>query len=195
MVGASPAPQSKASILWHSAFFMVQLSHLYMTTGKTIAFTIWTYVGKVMSLLFIFYFLIFFLSLLFNMLSRFVIAFLPRSKRLFSWLHEIKENPRKRKLGFRNNKGLCPSREIGIKTEGSQFICLCLAFKPFICGPCPTSSDGLFTTPTLSRLSQSQFGWYCCLQKFIPTSAPLVVTLRPFLFIPLTISFLKYTNI
>ena len=102
MVGASPAPQLKASILWHSAFFMVQLSHLYMTTGKTIALTIWTYVGKVM-------------SLLFNVLSRFVIAFLPRSKRLLiSWLHEIKENPRKRKLGFRNNKGLCPSREIGI---------------------------------------------------------------------------------
>ena len=64
----------KASILWHSAFFIVQLSHPYMTTGKTIAFTRWTFVGKVM-------------SLLFNMLSRLVIAFLPRSKRLFiSWL-------------------------------------------------------------------------------------------------------------
>ena len=60
---------SKASILQHSVFFMVQLSHLYMTTGKTIALTIQTFVGKVM-------------SLLFNMLSRFVIAFLPRSKRL-----------------------------------------------------------------------------------------------------------------
>ena len=59
---------SKASILWHSAFIMVQLSHLYMTTGKTIALTRWTIVGKVM-------------SLLFNMLSRLVITFLPRSKR------------------------------------------------------------------------------------------------------------------
>ena len=58
---------SKASILWHSAFFTVQLSHPYMTTGKTIALTIQTFVGKVM-------------SLLFNMLSRLVIAFLPRSK-------------------------------------------------------------------------------------------------------------------
>ena len=57
---------SKASILQRSAFFMVQLSHPYMTTGKTIALTIWTFVGKVM-------------SLLFNMLSRFVIAFLSRS--------------------------------------------------------------------------------------------------------------------
>ena len=63
---------SKASILWHSAFFMIQLSHLYMTTGKTVALTRWTFVGKVM-------------SLLFNMLSRFVIAFLPSSKHL-SWL-------------------------------------------------------------------------------------------------------------
>ena len=60
---------SKASVLWRSAFFMVQLSHPYMTTGKTIALTIWTFVGKVM-------------SLLFNMLSRLVIAFLPRNKHL-----------------------------------------------------------------------------------------------------------------
>ena len=58
---------SKASILWHSAFFIVQLSHPYMTTGKTIALTRQTFVDKVM-------------SLLFNMLSRLVITFLPRSK-------------------------------------------------------------------------------------------------------------------
>ena len=65
---------SKASILWWSAFFLVQLSYLYMTTGKTIALTRWTFAGKV-------------ISLLFNMLSRLVITFLPRSKRLLiSWL-------------------------------------------------------------------------------------------------------------
>ena len=65
---------SKASILRHSAFFMVQLSHLYMTAGKTIALTIWTFVGKVM-------------FPLFSTLSRFVIVFLPRSKHLLiSWL-------------------------------------------------------------------------------------------------------------
>ena len=65
---------SKASILQHSAFFMVQLSHLYMTTGKTIALTKWTFVGQVM-------------SLLFNILSSLVITFLPRSKHLLiSWL-------------------------------------------------------------------------------------------------------------
>ena len=64
---------SKASILWYSAFFIVQLSHPYMTTGKTIALTRQTFVGKVM-------------SLVFNMLSRLVITFLPRSKRLLiSW--------------------------------------------------------------------------------------------------------------
>ena len=65
---------SKASILRSSAFFIVQLSHPYMTTGKTIALMTWTFVGKVT-------------SLLFNMLSGLIIAFLPRSKRLFiSWL-------------------------------------------------------------------------------------------------------------
>ena len=65
---------SKASILWCSAFFIVQFSHPYMTTGKTIVLTRWTFVGKVM-------------SLLFNMLSRLFITFLPRSTRLLiSWL-------------------------------------------------------------------------------------------------------------
>ena len=68
---------SKGSFLQHSAFFIVQFSHPYMTTGKTIALTRWTFVGKVM-------------SLLFNMLSRLVITFLPRSKRLLiSWLQSL----------------------------------------------------------------------------------------------------------
>ena len=70
---------SNASILRRSAFFIVQLSHPYMTTGKTIALTRRTFVGKVM-------------SLLFNMLSRLVITFLPRSKHLFiSWLQSPSE--------------------------------------------------------------------------------------------------------
>ena len=65
---------SKASILWHSAFFIVQLSHPYITTGKAIALTQWTFIGKV-------------ISLLFNMLSWLVMAILPRSKHLLiSWL-------------------------------------------------------------------------------------------------------------
>ena len=79
---------SKASILRCSAFFKVQLSRKYMTTGKTIALTRWTFVGKVM-------------SLLFNMLSRFVVAFLPRRKcLLISWLQSpsaVILDPKKRK--------------------------------------------------------------------------------------------------
>ena len=68
---------SKASIFWHSAFFIVQLSHPYMTTGKTIALTRQTFVDKI-------------ISLLFNMLFRLVITFLPRSKHLLiSWLQSM----------------------------------------------------------------------------------------------------------
>ena len=71
---SSPTPQFKVSILWHSAFFIVQLSHPYMTTGKTIALMGRTFVDKV-------------ISMLYNMLSRLVITFLPRSKHLLiSWL-------------------------------------------------------------------------------------------------------------
>ena len=81
---------SKVSVLWCSAFFMVQLLHPYMTTGKTIALTRQTFVGKVM-------------SLLFNMLSRLIIAFLPRSKHLLiSWLQSpyavISEPPKIKSL-------------------------------------------------------------------------------------------------
>jgi len=78
---------SKASILRRSAFFTVQLSHPYLTTGKTIALTRWTLVGKVM-------------SLLFNMLSRLVITFLPRSKcLLISWLQTIYSSIKRNEIG------------------------------------------------------------------------------------------------
>ena len=81
-------PSSKVSILWHSVFFIVQLSHPYMTTGKTITLTRWTFVGKV-------------ITLLFNTSSRFVIAFLPRRKcLLISWLQSpsaVILEPKKRK--------------------------------------------------------------------------------------------------
>ena len=88
---------SKASILQCPAFFIVQLSHLYMTTGKTIAFTIWTFVDKVMSLFF------------FNMLSRLVITFLPRSQHLLiSWLQS-------------------PSAVI---LEPKKIVCYCFCFPP-----------------------------------------------------------------
>ena len=80
--------QHYSSILRHSAFFTVQLSHPYMTTGKTIALTRWTFVGKVM-------------SLLLNMLSRLLITFLPRSKRLLiSWLQALQSLERNPQLSF-----------------------------------------------------------------------------------------------
>ena len=92
---------AKASVLRRSAFFIVQLSHPYMTTGKTIALTKWTFVGKVM-------------SLLFNMLSRLIITFLPGSKRLLiSWLQSPSSvilEPKKMKSATASI--VSPSREI-----------------------------------------------------------------------------------
>ena len=83
---------SEASVLWHSAFFMLRVSHRYVTTGKTIALTIGTFVGKVA-------------SLIFNMLSRLVIAFVPRSRHLIiSWLQSPSAailEPRKQSLPLR----------------------------------------------------------------------------------------------
>ena len=101
---------SKTSILRHSAFFTVQLSHPYMTTGKTIAFTRWIFVDKVM-------------SLLFNMMSRLVISFLPRSKCLLnSWLQSpfavILEPPK--------------IKSATVSTD-SPSICHEVKFKPLYC--------------------------------------------------------------
>ena len=128
---------SKASILWHSAFFMVQLSRPYMTTGKTIALTRRTFVSKVT-------------SLLFNMLSRIVIAFLPRSKHLLiSWLQSLSAvilEPKKINsvtvsifspiyLPWRDGTGChfisilsqaYPFLSLGL----SWLICFCFCFKP-----------------------------------------------------------------
>ena len=85
---------SKASVLQHSAFFMVQLSHLYMTPGKTITLTRWNFVGKVK-------------SLFFNMLSRFVIGFLPRSRHLLISCLQF--------LGGSDSKAsACNSRDLGL---------------------------------------------------------------------------------
>ena len=96
---------SKASILRHSAFFTVQLSHPYMTTGKTIALSRWTFVNKVM-------------SLLFNMLSRLVIAFLPRRTRLLiSWL----KSPSAVILEPKKIKSVTVSPSINHKVMGLDF--------------------------------------------------------------------------
>ena len=119
--------KSKASILQCSAFFMVQLSHPYMTTGKTIALTKWTFVGKVM-------------SLLFNMLSRLVITFLPRSKHLLiSWL----QSPSTVILEPKKIKSLTVSPYICHEVMGPDamiVVFLMLNFKPVFHSPLSRSS-------------------------------------------------------
>ena len=110
---------SKASILWCSAFFIVQLSHPYMTTGKTIALTRRTFVGKVM-------------SLLFNMLSRLVITFLPRSKcLLISWLQSpsaVILEPRKLKSATVST--VSPSICYEVSPDAMISVFRMLSFKP-----------------------------------------------------------------
>ena len=111
---------SKASILRHPAFSVVQLSHPYMTTGKTIALTRWTFVGKI-------------ISLLFNILSRFVIAFLPRSKRLLiSWLKSPSTmllEPKKIKSVTVSIVSPCICHEV-IGPDAMIFVFWMLGFKP-----------------------------------------------------------------
>ena len=110
----------KASILRHSAFFMVQPSHQYTTTGKTIALTIWTFVGKVK-------------SLLFNMLSRFVIAFLPKSKHLLiSWLQSpsaVILEPKKRKSVTASTFSPSICHEV-MGLDAKILVFLMVSFKP-----------------------------------------------------------------
>src|SRR5574342_637787 len=111
---------SKASIVWHSAFFTVQLSHPYMTTGKTIALTRWTFAGKVM-------------SLLFNMLSRLVIIFPSRSKRLLiSWLQSpsvVILEPKKIKSDTVSTVSPSISHEV-MGPDATIFVFSMLRFKP-----------------------------------------------------------------
>ena len=123
---------SKASVLWCSGFFMVQLSHPYMTTGKIIALTRQTFVGKVM-------------SLLFNMLSRLVIPFLPRSKcLLISWLQSpsamILEPPKtKSATVFADSPSIC--HEV-MGPDAMILIFWMLSFKPTFSLSSFTSSRG-----------------------------------------------------
>ena len=123
---------SKASILRRSAFFIIQLSHPYMTTGKIIALTRWTFVGKVM-------------SLLLNMLSRLVIVFLPRSKRLLiSWLRSPSEvilEPKKIKsVTF---SIVFPSICHGVMgLDAMTLVFWMLSFKPTFHSPLSLSSRG-----------------------------------------------------
>ena len=123
---------SKASILWCSAFFIVQLSHPYMTGGKTIALTRWTFVGKVM-------------SLLFNMLSRLVITFLPRSKcLLISWLKSpsaVILEPRKWKSATVSTVSPSSCHE-AMGPDAMILVFWMLIFKPTFHSPLSLSSRG-----------------------------------------------------
>ena len=123
---------SKASILWHSDFFTVQLSHPYMTTGKTISLTRWTFVGKVM-------------SLLFNMLSRLVITFFPRSKRLLvSWLQSpsaVILEPPKIKSDTVSTVSLSTSHEV-MGRDAMILVFGMLSFKPTFHSPLSLASRG-----------------------------------------------------
>src|SRR5574340_669733 len=133
---------SKASILWRSAFFIVQLSHPYMTTGKTIALTRRTFVGKVM-------------SLLLNMLSRLVITFLPRSKRLLiSWLQSpsaVILEPKKIKSDTVSTVSPSISHEV-MGLDAMILVFSMLSFKPTFSHSSFTFLKRLLSSSSLSAL-------------------------------------------
>ena len=133
---------SKASILRHSAFFTVRLSHPYMTTGKTIALTRRTFVGKVM-------------SLLLNVLSRLVITFLPRSKRLLiSWLQSpsaVILEPQKIKSDTISTVSPSISHEV-MGPDAMIFVYWMLSFKPTFSLSTFTFIKRLFSSSSLSAI-------------------------------------------
>ena len=133
---------SKISILWHSAFFIVQLSHPYMTTGKTIALSRWTFVDKVM-------------SLLFNMLSRLVITFLPRNKCLFmSWLQSpsaVIWEPPKTKSDTVSTVSPSICHEV-MGLDAVIFVFRMLSFKPTFSLSSSTFIKRLFSSSLLSAI-------------------------------------------
>ena len=130
---------SKASILRHTAFFIVQLPHLYMTTGKTIALTRWNFVGKIM-------------SLLFNKLSRLVITFLPRRKRLLiSWLQSASAvilEPNKIKSATVSAISLSICHEV-MGPDAMFLVFLMLSFKPVFSLSSFTFIKRLFSSSSL----------------------------------------------
>ena len=137
---------SKASILWRSAFFTVQLSHPHMTTGKTIALTRWAFIGKVM-------------SLLFNMLSSLVITFLPRIKcLLISWLQSssavILEQKINEKQTYFWNLTLIRRMEIS-SVQFSSVAQLC----PTLCDPMDCSRPGLPVHHQLPETNSCPLSW------------------------------------
>jgi len=135
---------SKASVLRHSAFFIVQFSHPYVTTGKTIALTRWTFVGKV-------------LLLLFNMLSKLVITFLPRNKRLFiSWLRSpsaVILEPKKMKPATVSTVSPSICHEV-MGPDAMIFVFWMLSFSQLFHSPLSLSSTG-----SLVLLHFLSWGW------------------------------------
>ena len=148
---------SKVSVLWGSPFFMVQLSHPYMTTGKTITLTLPTFVGKVM-------------SQLFNMLSRLVIAFLPRSKRLLnSWLQSppaVILEPKK--ITSITVSTVSPSICHEVTGPDAMILVFCmLSFKPVFSLCSFTFIKRLFSSSSLSAIRVVSSA-YLRLLRFLP---------------------------
>ena len=147
-----PQHSSKASVLHHSTFFMVQLSHPYMTTGKTMALNRWTFVGKMM-------------SLLFNMLSRWVIAFLPRSKHLLIlWLQSpatVILEPRKIKSAtvFTISPSIC-HEVMGL--DANILVFECWVLSQFFHSPLlPSARDSLVPLHFLPLECYHLHIWHC----------------------------------
>src|SRR5574341_453905 len=160
---------SKASILQCSAFFIVQLSHPYMTTGKTIALTRQTFVGKVM-------------SLLFNMLSRLVITFLPRSQRLLiSWLQSssavILEPP---KIKSDTVSTVSPSISHEVLGSDVMILVFCmLSFKPTFSLSSFTFIKRLFSSSSLSAIRVVSSAYLRLLIFLLAILIPACASLRP----------------
>ena len=161
--------RSKASIFQHSAFFTVQLSHPYMTTGKTIALTRWTFVGKVM-------------SLLFNLLSRLVTTFLPRSKHLLiSWLQSpstvILEPPK-----IKSDTVSTVSPSISHEEMGSDAMILVfwmLSFKPSFSLSSFTFMKRLFSSSSLSAIRVVSFAYLRLLRFVLAILIPACASSSP----------------
>ena len=159
---------SKAWILWHSAFFIVQLSHPYMTIGKTIALNKWTFVGKVM-------------SLLFNILSRLVVIFLPRSKRLLiSWLQSpsaVIWEPKKGKVCHRFHCFFICYEVMGL--DAMILVFWMLSFKPTFSLSSFTFIKRLFNSSLLSAIKVVSSAYLMLLIFLLAISIPACASSSP----------------
>ena len=176
---------SKPSILWCSAFFTVQLSHPYMTTGKTIALTRWTFVGKV-------------LSLLFNMLSRLVITSLSRSKRLLiSWLQSpsaVILEPRKIKSDTVSTVSPSISHEV-VGPDAMIFIFRMLSFKPTFSLSTFTFIKRLLSSSSLSAIRVVSSAYLRLLIFLLAILIPTCVSSSPAFLLPYKVAYSQIIGI